>query len=103
VEAVLGCGMRIAGCGMERRELTLGHVGELVFAHGLEGRAFELALEFRGNAEEVDCEGKDADDAGEDGEEVGGGHGGWMCWFSEEGMCCAKGIGQSCARDCNEE
>lgn len=54
---------------------TLGHVGELVLAHGLEGGSLELALELGWDSEEVDSEGEDANEACEDGEELCGGHG----------------------------
>lgn len=54
---------------------TFGHVGHFVLAHGLEGLPLELALVFGGNAEEVDCQGEDGEDAGCDGEELGCSHG----------------------------
>ena len=62
-------------CGVGRRHvLTLGHVGKLVLAHGFEGRSLELSLGFRWDAKEVDGEGCDGEDAGDDGEEANGGH-----------------------------
>lgn len=67
--------------GLERLVLTLGHVGELIFTHGLEGGSFELALDLRGDTKEVDCECEDTNNASEDGEGLGGGHGVGIRWF----------------------
>jgi hypothetical protein len=84
--------------------LTFGHVGELVFTHGLESGSLELALELGRDAEEVDCKGEDANDACENSEELGGGHGIWICKYSmaesggkEQGVKCVAMV------DCKEE
>jgi hypothetical protein len=58
---------------------TFEGVRHLVLAHGLERLAFELALELWRDAEEVDCQAEDGNDAGEGCEDLGGGHvGGWI-------------------------
>ena len=48
---------------------TFGHVRKLVLAHSLQGRALELALQLRWDAEEEDYETDDSDDAGKGSEE----------------------------------
>lgn len=53
---------------MER--LTLGHVGHLVLAHGLEGLLLHLALHLWGDSEEVEVAGGQGDQASEDGEDA---------------------------------
>ena len=47
--------------------LTLGHVGHLVLAHGLEGGSFKLALDLRWDAEEVYCQSEGTYHARKDG------------------------------------
>jgi hypothetical protein len=50
--------------------LTLGHVGHLVLAHGLEGLVLHLALHLWGDAEEVEVAGGQGYQASEDGEDA---------------------------------
>ena len=57
-------------------ERTLGHVGHLVLAHGLESLPLKLALRLGVDAEEVEVSANQGQDAGEDCEDLSGRHGG---------------------------
>jgi hypothetical protein len=50
--------------------LTLGHVGHLVLAHGLESLFLHLALHLWGDTEEVEVASSQGYQAGEDGEDA---------------------------------
>jgi hypothetical protein len=61
------------------RIYTFEGVRHLILAHGLECLALELALELWWDAEEVDCQAEDGNDAGEGCEDLGGSHvEGWI-------------------------
>jgi len=72
---------------MER--LTLGHVGHLVLAHGLEGLPLHLALHLWGDTEEVEVASGQGDQASEDGEDAD----------SHSGDCA---VARLCERVCME-
>lgn len=82
-------------------ERTLGDIGELVLAHGLECCALHLALELWWDAEEKDGEADDSNDAGDGSKEGCGGHR-EICGCDDVSLWSCGGIQEKCSRRRNE-